>query len=322
MAYKLDVAQLRSELVAAIKQGDESRARMLVSRLRAETRQVRALLEAMLEDQDSRVRQAGVFGLGELGGAASVRRLEQQLATEEARGTYDGEAVADEITRSLGRIQEGSARASLVRKLGRLAGSKPERSALNAVACALWKKRHPDLMDPVRQSVEQLSVPEPNALHGLRVLLERSPEELCAWVRDPMVPLRQKTGVITVLTEELPDDWVSTLPAFIAEAHEQLASVAGQQDEITYYGESLFGLLLRHRERLLSMLPQDSRSELREVARSLVAAPNNSLRAAIVLGLVGSPEDAALLDAHRPDAPTLAKVFDDAAQALRGLQKN
>jgi hypothetical protein len=69
------------------------------------------------------------------------------------------------------------------------------------------------------------------------------------------------------------------------------------------------------------MLPREARSELRDVARSLVVAPNNSLRAALILQLVGSPDDAVLLDAHRPDEPILAKVFDDAARALRGIGK-
>jgi hypothetical protein len=49
-------------------------------------------------------------------------------------------------------------------------------------------------------------------------------------------------------------------------------------------------------------------------------ALNCSLRAAVVLKLVGLPEDAALIEAHRPAEPILAKVFDDAARALRGLQ--
>ncbi len=317
MAHKLDVAQVRDELVAAVKQGDESRARMLVSGSGVDVRQVRALLEAMLEDPASQVRQAAAFGLGELGGAASAKRLEKQLVIEEARGTYDGESVVDEITRALGRIEEASARSSLIRRLERLAASKPERSEINTVACALWKKRHPDLIPAVRRILEQRAVPDPNALHGLLILLERPPEALSRWVRDREVSLKQKTGVLAVLTEELPGPLVPSLSAFISEAHERLATANGQQAESTYYGESLLGLLLRHRENLLSMLPRESYSELRDVARSLVVTPNNSLRAAILLQLIGSPEDAALLEAHRPEEPILAKVFDDAARALR-----
>ncbi|AKJ02559.1 Hypothetical protein AA314_04185 [Archangium gephyra] len=44
---------------------------------------------------------------------------------------------------------------------------------------------------------------------------------------------------------------------------------------------------------------------------------NCAIRAAVLLQYVGSPEDADLLLAHRPAEPILAKVFDDAAQALR-----
>jgi hypothetical protein len=226
----------------------------------------------------------------------------------------------DEITRALGRVQEASARASLVRRLERLAASRPERSELNTLACALWKKRHPDMIPAVRRSLEQLAVRDPNALHGLWILLERPPEALSTWVRDREVPLKQKTGVLAVLTEELPAVLASALPAFILEAHERLATADDPPAESAYYGESLLGLLLRHRQSVLPMLPRQSLSELREVARRLVIAPHNSVRAATLLQLVGSPEDAALLEAHRPEEPILAKVFDDAARALRGLK--
>jgi hypothetical protein len=42
--------------------------------------------------------------------------------------------------------------------------------------------------------------------------------------------------------------------------------------------------------------------------------------AGILLQFVGAPEDIALLEAHRPEDPILAKVFDEAAQALRNRQ--
>lgn len=59
------------------------------------------------------------------------------------------------------------------------------------------------------------------------------------------------------------------------------------------------------------------------MARRLVAsvAPNCSSRATILLQLIGQPEDAILIEAHRPAEPVLAKVFDEAAQALRRLQQ-
>jgi len=274
----------------------------------------------VLEDPNAQARQAAAFGLGVLGGPASARRLEEQLALEEARGTHESAAVVDELTRALGHLQEASARASLVRRLQRLTKSTAQRSELNTLACALWKVRHPELLPAVRSSLSHLPVPDPNALHGLLVLLEKRPEELATWVRDPGVPVKQKSGVLTVLTEELPVSLRPSLPALISEAHERLAVADSQQSDSTYYGESLLGMLLRHREPLLSMLPPDASSELRQIARSLVVAPHGSLRAATMLQLVGLPEDAALLEAHRPEEPILAKVFDDAAQALRARE--
>jgi len=75
---------------------------------------------------------------------------------------------------------------------------------------------------------------------------------------------------------------------------------------------------------LLGVLPEQARSELRDASRSLVSAESMgcALRAAAVLGHVGHPEDVAILKAHQPADPTFAKVFNDAARALRGLQKN
>ena len=63
---------------------------------------------------------------------------------------------------------------------------------------------------------------------------------------------------------------------------------------------------------------------MRAVARGLIAAtfPNPSPLAAVMLEVVGRPEDADFLDAHCPAYPTLAKVFHDAARVLRGLQVN
>jgi hypothetical protein len=93
-------------------------------------------------------------------------------------------------------------------------------------------------------------------------------------------------------------------------AHELLDTAVRQRGEASYYHERLFSLLLLHGERLLPLLPVE--------ARSL----NRASRAAALLQHVGHPEDALLIEAHRPAEPILAKVFDDAARALRGLQKS
>jgi hypothetical protein len=321
---KLDVARVQEELVSAVKQGDEALARELVFQLGASPRRVRAVLEAMLEEPAALVRQAAVFGLGEVGGKASVRRLEQQLALEEARRDYDGEAVAEDITRALGRIEETSARASLVRKLERLVASKPERSAINELTCALWRKRHPDLIATVRKSLEALSLPAPHGLHGLLMLLEKSPEELASWARAPSVPPEDKTRVLVLLQEELPDPLVPVLPAFISTAHALLELAIQQQGEAAYYCERLLSLILLYRERLLHTFEEETRSLLHSVSRGLVGSvsSNCSIRAAVLLKFVGRPEDAELLAQHRPHDAVVAKVFDDAAQALREARKH
>jgi hypothetical protein len=321
MAQRDNVTQWRNELVEAFNEGDEARARALISQLGA--RKARPLLEDMLEDPGALVRQVAAFGLGELGGAASARRLERQLALEEARGDYDGAAVVEALTQALGRVQGASARTSLTRRLERLvADGRPEPADLNDVACALWRKRHPDLIPVVRQGLEQLTLPAPTALHGLFVLLEKSPEELRAWAADSSVPVELKGEVLTVLTEEIPEALVSTLPAFISSARPLVDTAVKHKGAASSYYVDLFSLLLLRPERLLPRLPEAVRSELRDLARRLVMATSSlkcSLQAAVLLKHLGHPEDAALLEAHRPAEPALAKVFDDAAQVLRGL---
>ncbi len=320
MAKKENVTQWRTEFVDAFNEGNEALARALVSQLGA--RKVRSLMEEMLEVPDARVRQAAVFGLGELGGAASVRRLERQLALEEARGDYDGAAVVELLTLVLGRVQGASARASLVRRLERLvAAGRPEPADLNDVACALWRKRHPDLIPDVRQALEQLAPSAPNALHGLLVLLEQSPEELRAWAADSSIPVELKGEALTVLTEELPEALVSALPAFISSAQPLVDTAAKHKGAASGYFVDLFSMLLLHPERLLPRLPDATRSELRDMARKLVAATASlkcALQSAVLLRHLGHPEDAALLEAHRPADPALGRVFDDTAQVLRG----
>jgi len=324
MAQRVDFSRLRDELVDAVKQGDENRARGLVPRLGAGPRHIRTVLEAMLEDPAGLVRQAAAFALGELGGAASARRLERQLSIEEARGDHDGAAVAEEITRALGRIKEEAARVSLVRRLERVTAGKLERSDADELALALWRKRHPELLHVVARSLEQLGEPKPHALLGLLLLLERTPEQLSAWAIDPAVPVSHKTAVLTVLKNELPDEWLSTIPAFITAAHARVDEAMHGHGEAAYFCEDLLSTVLLHRARLLGALPQQAHSELRAASRSLVGAESMgcALRAAALLKYVGQPEDAAILDAHQPADSTFAKVFNDTAQALRGLQKN
>ncbi|OJT19146.1 hypothetical protein BO221_37230 [Archangium sp. Cb G35] len=316
MTREWDVKQWREELVAACRFGEEARARALIRQ--PGPRKARALLESMLEEDEGLVRQAAVLGLAELGGAASAKRLEQQLVREEARGDRDGDSVAEAITRALGELEESSARASLIRRLERLASGKPDLGDVNTIARALWHKRHPELLPVVRRSLETLALSEMSSLGGLLVLLEKSPGELQSWASDSAVPVDHKTEVLTVLEEEVPDPFVPAVLAFISTAHALLGEAVNR--EASYYCERLFILLLRHRERLFPLLPPESRAELREVARRRVEAfalHDGSLRAAVLLQDVGQPEDAHLLLAHRPAEPVLAKVFDDAVSALR-----
>lgn len=321
MAYKQDVSRIRAQLVQAVKEGDETRARSMVLQLGAGRRQIRAALETMLNDSDSLVRQAAAFGLGELGGAASTQRLERQLALEEARDDHDGAAVIEDITQALGRIQDGTARAGLVRRLERLAQGTPERSDINELAGVLWKQRHPDLLPAVRRSLGTISLPEPHGLHGLQVLLEKSPTELDAWVRDPAVSVRDKSRVLAVLAEDVPDTLVPVLPTFISAAIALSEETLKQDREAVHLYDRLFRLLLRYEKRLFAELPKASREELRAAARRLIATtfPNASPQAALVMEVVGRPDDAGFLEEHAPEYPTLAKVFRDAAQTLRKL---
>jgi hypothetical protein len=318
MARRDDVVRIQDELIDAYKWGEEARGRALAFQLG------RADLEAMLEDSYGRARQAAAFGLGELGGEASVRRLDQQLLIEEERGDYDGESVVEAIIEALGRIDEPSARESLVRRLERLVGRNPERSDLYVLARMLWRRRHPDLIPGVRRSLEQGSLPEPNGLRGLLVLLEKSPGELAEWARDPEVPVANKTEVLEMLAEDLPDAWGSLVLAFVTLGQDLSTQAMRRGDEAAHYCERLFTVLLRYRERFLLAPPKEVRAELRQVARSLVASNDMgcALKAASVLGWVGRPEDVAELEAHRPDDPTFAKVFDDAASALSNLPES
>jgi hypothetical protein len=322
MTRGTDVEQLQDELVDACSWGEEDRAREVVSRFGVEPR-ARALLEAMLEDPGALVRQAAAFGLGVLGGSASARRLEQQLALEEAREDYDGDSVVEEIIRALGNLEDAGARAALVRKLERLAASGPEPRDVNPVAAALWKRRHPDLLPILRRCLDQMDPKDWGSLEGLLVLLERTPEALHAWVCDPLVPVARKTRVVTVLDAELPPAQAATLPSFISAASSMSEDAVRQEGEASRYCDRLFSLLLLYKEQVLPSLSEEASTRLRTLARRLVASvdPSCSLGAAVVLKHIGRPEDSALLDAHRPAEPVLAKVFDDASRALRGIPR-
>lgn len=319
MANKLDVNAWKDELLAAYRFGEEERARALVRQ--PGPRKARALLEAMLEEEDVLVRQAAVFGLGELGGAASVQRLEQQLVREEARVGHDGDSVAEAITASLGRLEDAGARSILLRRMHRMLGPPLDPADTCTLARALWLRRHPELLPPIRQALEQLPPGAPTALHGLSVLLEKSPEALSEWARDMSVPLNLKSEVLAVLTEEIPDALISTLPSFISTGHASLDMLENEEGAVSAYCLELLSLLLRHREHIPPRLPPEARSELRAMARTLVAARtliNCATRAAVLLRYVGLPEDADLLMTHRPTNATFAAVFDESIQALRG----
>jgi hypothetical protein len=277
----------------------------------------------MLGNPDARWRQAAAFGLSELGGASSSRLLEARLVHEEARGDHDGVSVAQAITRALGRIEDAGARASLLRRLERLTASRAGPSEVNELGRALWRRRHPELLPHVLKALERLSPQPVSSLHGLALLLEKSPGELRAWALDPAVPVDWKTSVLTVLEEDLPDSLSSTLPSFISMARTLVEGAARQRGEASYYCERLLTLVQLHEDWLLPALAPQVRSELRDLARSLVPAVslNCALRAAVILQSVGLPEDAALIEAHRPSEPVLSQVFDDAVRALRGSRR-
>jgi hypothetical protein len=319
MKRTLNMEQVQNELVEAFTWGDEAQARLLMSQLAAQPRKARALLETMLQDSDAQVRQAAAFGLGELGGTASARRLEQQLSLEEARGDYDGESVVEVITEALGRIEKAGTRATLVRRLERLVASHPDPGDIGTVAHALWRRRHPDMLPAVRRALEQLSQPAWSILHGLLLLLEKSPEELTTWAADPSVPAEHKMEVIYILEADVPETLAPALPSFIAAAHDLIEPAATQDGEAAYYCERLFRFLLLYEERLLPALPEESHAKLRTLARSLVPSPslNCSFQAAVLLKYVGRPEDVSVLEAHRPEDPVGAKTFDGVARVLR-----
>lgn len=316
-----NVAQLREELVDAFEWCEEDRARALVARLAEQPRQAKEVLEEMLLSEDASVRRAAVFGLGELGGKASIKRLEQQMAIEEARDDYDGESVLEVITQALGRIKETESRASLIRRLKRLLAGKSSSSDVSDVAYALWRKRHPELIPIIQSALEQLPAKDAWALRALLHLLQTSPTALVAWAFDPAVPPGLKEDVLAILDEEVPDELFPAIAAFISAANALPDSSVKQRGEVSSFCNRLFTTLLLHSERVLPALSEEARSELRALACKCVASRDLgcALRAAVVLGRVGRPEDVSVLEAHRPADPGFAKVFDDAARALQNL---
>jgi hypothetical protein len=318
-APSAEVVPLHEALIRAFKQGDEAGARAVVFQLGTAERQRRTALEALLRSPLALARQSAVFGLEMLGGAASARLLEQQLAAEEAREDLDGASVVEDIVRALGRIEASRARAILVKRLERLVQGEPELSEVNALARMLWRKRHPELIPAVQRSLARLSLPAPHGLHALRVLLETSPEALPAWALDPDVPAADKSRVLSLLEEELPEAWEPVLSAFLSAAQGGAESAAHPGGEPSYFCERFLSLVLTHQERLLPHAPEALRASLRVLARSLIpnASMGCALRAAAVLKFVGTPEDAAFLDAHCPSDATFAQVFRNAARILR-----
>jgi HEAT repeat protein len=322
MAREIDLEQWRSALVDAFHWGENERARTLVATLRdAQPMRARSVLEQMLQSPDGKVRQAAAFGLGELGGPTSVRRLEQQLLLEESRGDHDASSVVQVITQALSQLKNSSARTTLVRRLNRLAAGAPEGSDVDDLTYALWRKRHPELIPAVRGALERIAPPASEGLQALLRLLENSPEELQVWIEDGSVPIEQKTKILTVLDEEVPEGLVPLISAFILLARSIIEAASARKGQERRFCDRLFTLLLLHRERLLPALPPEARAVLREEARRMVAAPESVriIKAATLLAYVGHREDADLLAEHKPQDEVLGWVYEEAVEVLSKL---
>ncbi|MFE8598458.1 HEAT repeat domain-containing protein [Archangium violaceum] len=322
MAREIDLTQWQSELVDTFRWGEQERARSLVMTLRdAQPRRVHGVLEQMLQSPDGLVRQAAIFALGELGGPTSARRLEQQLLLEESRGDSDASSVVQVITQALSQLESASSRATLLRRLSRLAAGTPEGSDVDDVVHALWRKRHPELIPPVRGAVDRIFPPASEGLRALLRLLENSSQELRVWIEDGSVPVEQKTKVLTVLDEAVPEELEPVIPSFIFLAGSMIEMASREKGQERRFCDRLFTLLLLHRERLLPTLPSNARTILREVARRMVVAPETVriIKAATLLKYVGRRADADLLAEHMPQDEVLGRVYEEAAEALRKL---
>ncbi|HYO58417.1 hypothetical protein [Archangium sp.] len=181
--------------------------------------------------------------------------------------------------------------------------------------------RHPELLPAVRGALERIAPPASEGLRALLRLLESSPEELRVWIEDESVPVEQKTKVLTVLDEEVPDELVPLLPSFIFLAQSIIEVASTRKGQERRFCDRLFTLLLLHRERLLPALPPKARAVLREVARRMVAAPETVriIKAATLLEYVGHREDADLLAEHKPQDEVLGRVYEEAVEVLRKL---
>ncbi|OJT19995.1 hypothetical protein BO221_32885 [Archangium sp. Cb G35] len=285
----------------------------------AQPGRVHGVLEQMLQSPDGKVRQAAVFALEELGGPTSARRLEQQLLLEESRGDSDASSVVQVITQALSQLEIASLRATLVRRLNRLAAGAPEGSDVDDVVYALWRKRHPELIPAVRGALERISPPASEGLRALLRLLESSLQELWVWIEDGSVPVEQKTKVLTVLDEAVPEELEPVIPSFIFLAGSMIETASTKKGQERRFCDRLFTLLLLHRERLLPALPSNARTILREVARRMIAAPETVriIKAATLLVYVGRREDADLLEQHKPQDEVLARMYEEAAEVLR-----
>jgi len=251
MPQKKPTAKVQEELVEALHCGDEARAARPPRATSEQPRQARALLGAMLSSPDARVRQAGAFGLGELGGSANAKLLEQQLELEETREDYDAASVAEAITAALGRIEDASARAGLLRRLGRLVAKSPDAGEVGSLARALWRRRHPELLPALREALGRVPSPAAGPLRALQVLLEKTPEALRAWAIDPAVPVGGQDGSARGAGGGRARGAAHGAAAFITIASAVAPTATAERGAASYYCDRLFSLLILHQERAL-----------------------------------------------------------------------
>jgi len=320
MEQQFDPTLVRDGLVDAFEWGDDERLEELISQLAGQPRRASKVLDEMLSSPDARERSPAVFALGRLGGTRSLRRIEEQLAVEEAREDYDGSAVIEVITEALGHIKEAASRATLVRRFRRLLSGRPGETDVNDLCYALWRKRHPELISVVKSGLERFPAGSFPALDALLRLLETPIEALVAWSLDASVPLTPKRKVLTLLDEEFPRDFVPVLAALISAAEAlKDAPVTQRRGEAASFCDRLFITTMLHRQWLLSALPVAAHQALRAVARRCVASldPSCALQAALMLAYIGELKDMSLIEAHFPEDTSLVTTYQEAVQLLR-----